>query len=99
MSDQDQNHLDHELRQQEATETGLTGFFATLEPPYGARQRLLAKLDGVFHESQLTLNDAGPYSFADHAALTDADADVPDLLAAGLEEEPVDEDELDEEDE
>lgn len=96
MTDQNKQPLDRELREQEATESGLTRFFASLIPPFGAKERLLAKLDNSFHESQLTLNDAGPYSFEDAAALAMVDEATSDLLAAGLEEEEI-EDELDDE--
>lgn len=104
MTDQTNNPIDHELREAEALEGGLTRLFASLQPPYGAAQRLLAKLEGAFHESQLTLDDAGPYSFEQAAALmgtdqAEADKLIPDLLAAGLEEQPIDEDELDDEEE
>ena len=96
MTDQNNQPLDRELREQETTESGLTRFFASLVPPFGAKERLLAKLDNSFHESQLTLNDSGPYSFEDAAALAMVDEATSDLLAAGLEEEEI-EDELDEE--
>lgn len=95
MTDQDPNNIARQLREAESLEAALTRLFAALTPPFGAAQRLLAKLDGAFHESQLTLDDAGPYSFEQAAALAQFDADMPDLLAAGLEEEPIDEDELD----
>lgn len=97
MTDQRHNPIDRELREQEATETGLTLFFASIVPPHGAKERLLAKLDNTFHESMLTLDDGGPYSFEEAAALAQIDEVTTDLLAAGLEEGPVDEDGLDEE--
>lgn len=96
MADQQNNPIERELREQEATENGLTRFFETIVPPAGAKARLLARLDSAFHESMLTLDDAGPYSFEEAAALAQIDEATTDLLAAGLEEEPID-DELDEE--
>lgn len=96
MTDQRHNPIDRELREQESTEAGLTRLFASIVPPAGARERLLGKLDSAFHESMLTLDDAGPFSFEDAAALAQIDEVSTDLLAAGLEEEPIDE-ELDEE--
>lgn len=97
MTDQQPNPIERELREQEATESGLTLFFASLVPPFGARERLLAKLDNAFHESMLTLDDGGPFSFEDAAAMAQIDDVTTDLLAAGLEEEPIDEDEFDDE--
>lgn len=97
MTDQNKKPIERELREQEATESGLTRFFSSLVPPFGAKERLLAKLDNSFHESQLTLNDGGPYSFEEAAAMAQIDEATSDLLAAGLEEEEIDEDELDEE--
>ena len=96
MTDQPKNNLKRELREAEKVETGLTQLFASLQPPAGAAQRLQARLGG-FHESQLTLDDSGPYSFEEAAAMAELDAADSDLLAAGLEEEPVedDEDEID----
>ncbi|MEO0475042.1 MAG: hypothetical protein AAF085_03585 [Planctomycetota bacterium] len=97
MTDQRHNSIDRELREQEATESGLTLFFASLVPPFGARERLLDQLDNVFHESMLTLDDDGPYSFEQAAAMAQIDEVTTDLLAAGLEEEPFDDDDVDEE--
>ena len=95
MTDQPINNLARELREAERLESGLGRLFDSLQPPFAADQRLLAKLDGVFHESQLTLDDAGPYSFEE--ALAQSQAAGSDLLAAGLEleEEPIDEQDLD----
>ena len=95
MNDQN-NPIENELREQEVVQTSLTQFFASLQPPFGAQSRLLAKLDNSFHESQLTLDDAGPYSFEEAAAMAQLDEATSDLLAAGLEEEEI-EDELDDE--
>lgn len=97
MTDQNQNPIETELREQEATERGLTAFFASIVPPFGAKQRLLDTLDNAFTESMLTLDDNGPYSFEEAAALAQIDDVTTDLLAAGLSEEPIDEDGLDEE--
>ncbi|MBX2850546.1 MAG: hypothetical protein KTR15_02225 [Phycisphaeraceae bacterium] len=96
MTDQRHNPIDRELREQEATESGLTLFFASLVPPFGAKERLLDKLDNTFHESMLTLDDQGPYSFEEAAAMAQIDEVTTDLLAAGLEEEPIDDDDVDE---
>lgn len=96
MTDQQNNSIERELREQEATESGLTRFFETLAPPAGAQARLLAKLDNAFTESMLTLDDQGPFSFEQAAAMAQIDEVTTDLLAAGLEEEPIDEDDLDE---
>ena len=96
MTDQTNNPLDRELREQEATEAGLTQIFASIVPPAGAKARLLGKLDNAFTESMLTLDDGGPFSFEEAAALAQIDEVTTDLLAAGLEEEPIDDDELDE---
>jgi len=96
MTDQRDNSIERELREQEATENGLTRLFETIVPPAGARERLLAKLDNAFTESMLTLDDRGPYSFEEAAAMAQIDEATTDLLAAGLQEEPID-DELDEE--
>ncbi|MGB0767505.1 MAG: hypothetical protein ACPGYV_07320 [Phycisphaeraceae bacterium] len=98
MTDQNRPTIDRELREQEAAEHGLTRFFAALTPPAGAKERLLAKLENRFHESQLTLDDSGPYSFEEAAALAQVDEATSDLLAAGLEEQII-EAELDDEDE
>lgn len=97
MTDQQPNPIDRELREQVATERGLTVLFASIVPPFGAQQRLLAKLDNAFHESMLTLDDHGPYSFEEAAAMAQIDEVTTDLLAAGLEEEPIDEDDFDDE--
>ncbi|MFK7789326.1 MAG: hypothetical protein AB8C95_07550 [Phycisphaeraceae bacterium] len=94
MTDQRNNPIERELRDQEATEAGLTRFFETLAPPAGAKTRLLSKLDNAFHESMLTLDDGGPFSFAEAAALAQIDEATTDLLAAGLQEEPIDADDL-----
>ena len=92
MTDQPMDNLARELREAEKLEKGLTRSFSALQPPYGASQRLLAKLgDHAFHESQLTLDDAGPYSFEKAFAQAQADEAGTDLLAAGLEEQPLDE--------
>jgi hypothetical protein len=99
MTDQRHNPIDRELREQEAAESGLTLFFASIVPPHGAKERLLAKLDNTFHESMLTLDDQGPYSFEEAAAMAQIDEVTTDLLAAGLEEGPIDEDGLDDEEE
>lgn len=97
MTDQNPNDIANELRQAEQMESALTRLFSSLQPPHGAADRLLAKLEGTFHESELTLDDSGPYSFQEAAAMAEFDAKASDLLAAGLEEEPVDEDALDDE--
>ncbi|MEM6260441.1 MAG: hypothetical protein AAGI37_19375 [Planctomycetota bacterium] len=97
MTDQQHNPIERELREQETTELCLTSFFASIVPPTGARERLLAKLENAFHESMLTLDDGGPYSFEEAAALAQIDDVSTDLLAAGLEEEPIDEDGFDDE--
>ena len=96
------NSIARELIEAEALEALLSSAFASLQPPVGATQRLLAKLDSdSFHESQLTLDADAPYSFEE--ALQNQALAQPyegsDLLAAGLEEEPIDEDELDPDDE
>lgn len=91
MTDQNKNPIEHELREQEATEAGLTRCFETIAPPAGAKARLLSKLDSAFTESMLTLDDNGPYSFEEAAAMAQIDEATTDLLAAGLEEEPLDE--------
>lgn len=97
MTDHGKNDLGKELKEAEKVESSLTRLFASLQPPFGAKDRLLAKLADGFHESQLTLDEAGPYSFEQAARLAQADREAgSDLLAAGLEEEPI-EDELDEE--
>ncbi len=95
MTDQNNNDITRELREAERLEAGLTGFFASLQPPAGAAERLLARFEhGEFHESQLTLDD-GPYSFELAAHAQEQETAGSDLLAAGLEEEITDEDELD----
>jgi|GEM_PF-3000825 len=99
MTDQNNNSLARELRGAESLEAALTRMFAAMQLPHGAAQRLLAKLEGTFHESQLTLDDAGPYSFEMAAAQARFDANMPDLLAAGLEEDQIDESEFDSEEE
>lgn len=97
MTDQPTNPIERELREQEATEKALSLYFDTVTPPAGARRRLLAQLDSAFHESMLTLDDGGPYSFEEAAAMAQIDDVTTDLLAAGLEEGPVDDDDFDEE--
>ena len=97
MTDQKHNKIETELREQEVTERGLTAFFASIVPPFGAKERLLVALDNAFTESMLTLDDHGPYSFEQAAAMAQIDEVTTDLLAAGLEEGPIDEDGLDEE--
>ena len=97
MSDQNYNPIERELREQEVAENGLTRFFETIAPPAGAEARLLAKLDNAFHESMLTLDDNGPFSFEQAAAMAQIDKVTTDLLAAGREEEPIDDDDVDEE--
>lgn len=98
MTDQTDS-LARELREAEALEAGLAKVFASVQPPAGAVERLLARLAELpFHESQLTLDDAEPYSF-EQALRAQTQPSEPshegtDLLAAGLEEEPID-DELD----
>jgi hypothetical protein len=88
--------LARELREAEKLEKGLDRALGAMQPPFGAAQRLMAHLgDGVFHESQLTLDDAGPYSFEKAAAQAKADAEGADLLAAGLEEQAIEDDETD----
>lgn len=99
MTDQNTNPLDRELREQEATEASLTQIFASIVPPAGAKERLLGKLECAFTESMLTLDDDGPYSFEEAAAMAQIDEVTTDLLAAGLEEGPIDEDDLDDEEE
>lgn len=89
-------NLARELHEAETLESALTQVFAMLEPPQGAKQRLLAVLEADgFHESQLTLDAGEPYSFEE--ALIAQQYVGTDLLAAGLEEEPIDEDEFDDE--
>lgn len=96
MKKQDKKNLAKKLREAEAIESSLTRLFGSLQPPFAASDRLQAKLDNQFHESQLTLNDTGPYSF--EQAMQDAQQDTEsDLLAAGLEEEPIEDDGADDE--
>ena len=97
MTDQNTNPIERELREQEATETGLTAFFASIVPPAGAKARLLGELENAVTESMLTLDDGGPFSFEEAAAMAQIDEGTTDLLAAGLEEEPIDDDDVDEE--
>lgn len=99
MTDQPKD-IGSELRQAEALEAGLTRAFASLQPPSGAIERLLAKLAELeFNESQLTLDQNDPYNFEQAllAQQQDAEYEGSDLLAAGLEEEPIDESEFDDE--
>lgn len=102
------------LREAEVIEAGLTRLFAATQPPVDAAERLLAQLasrfEGAhagFHESQLTLDTAEPYSFEQAFRAQQAqDHQGADLLAAGLEtgpeteseEMPIDEAELDPDD-
>lgn len=95
MTDQNNNPIERELREQEAAESGLTAFFASIVPLAGAKTRLLETLDIALTESMLTLDDAGPYSFEEAATLAQIDEVTTDLLAAGLEEEPIDDDDVD----
>ena len=84
------NNIASELREAERVESLLTRLFASIQPPIGALERLLAKLrDASFHESELTLDDSGPYSFEQAAQFERFESD---LLAAGLDEEEIDED-------
>ena len=86
--------LQSEFARMQDLETGLDQAFGSLQPPYGADQRLMSALQEAqaFQESDLTLDKelAGPYSFEQAAAQQQAhqDSDT-DLLAAGLEEGPV----------
>ncbi|MEM9021207.1 MAG: hypothetical protein AAGC44_11625 [Planctomycetota bacterium] len=85
--------LRRELLAAERLESGLTALLSRLEPPYGAIERLLAKIQPSFHEHDLML-DGGydqPINFQQAIAAMQADQDTDDLLAAGLEEEPLDE--------
>lgn len=97
MSDQNQNlpeSLRRELLATERLESGLTALMSRLQPPFGAVDRLMAKLQPAFHERDLMLDgdhaDTGPINFEQAVAAMRADdpADKSDLLAAGLEEEP-----------
>lgn len=95
--------LRKELTEAEALERDLDRLFESLQPPYGAQDRLMAQLQApAFSESELMLDSEpidGPYSFeqalAEQQAQLDADqadqAAGSDLLAAGLEEEPIEE--------
>ncbi len=95
MNDQTQNNIARELRESEILEAGLSRLLGTIVPPMGATDRLMSRLsEASFHESQLTLDDAGPYSFEEAAKAAELFAGS-DLLAAGLEEEEINEDELD----
>jgi hypothetical protein len=92
-----------ELTEAEALERDLDRLFGSLQPPYGAQDRLMAQLQQpAFSERDLVLDREpieGPYSFeqalAEQEALREAEqADQvagSDLLAAGLEEEPIEE--------
>ncbi|MFI4860901.1 MAG: hypothetical protein ACIAXF_09500 [Phycisphaerales bacterium JB063] len=94
--------LRKELTEAEALERDLDRLFASLQPPYGAQNRLENRLMAIldpaqaFDESDLVLDggaDQGPYSFEQALAQQQAqDAETgSDLLAAGLEEEPIEE--------
>lgn len=95
--------LRKELTEAEALERDLDRLFESLQPPYGAQDRLMAQLQPpAFSERDLVLDREpidGPYSFeqalAEQQAQLDADqadqAAGSDLLAAGLEEEPIEE--------
>lgn len=96
------NDLGRELREAEKLEKGLSRMFESLQPPFASAQSLLAQLgDGGFHESQLTLDDAGPYSFEEAAAQAQVKsqdkAAGSDLLAAGLEEQAIEDGESEDE--
>jgi len=88
-----------ELTEAQALEQDLDRLFGALQPPYGAQDRLQAILDPAqaFSEQDLVLDGGlpdGPYSFEDALAQQEAANDSEtgsDLLAAGLEEEPIDE--------
>lgn len=93
--------LRRELLAAERLETGLTTLLSRLQPPYGAAQRLLAKLQPAFHERELMLDapgidapgmDHAPINFERAVAAMQAEHDQAetDLLAAGLEEEQPD---------
>jgi len=95
MTDLTQNlpqSLRRELLAAERLETGLTTLLSRLQPPYGAAQRLLAKLQPAFHERELMLDAPGPINFERAVAAMQAENDLAytDLLAAGLEEETID---------
>lgn len=90
--------LRRELLETELLEATLTRVLRRAVPPFGAEQRLQAKLAEGFHESELMLDaapgtDAGPINFEQAVAAMQRDQDdaTSDLLAAGLEEEEVDE--------
>lgn len=90
--------LRKELTEAQCLEQDLDRLFGSLQPPYGAQDRLQAILapTQAFSEQDLVLDGGlpdGPYSFEDALAQQDlADAEAgSDLLAAGLEEEPIDE--------
>lgn len=97
--------LRKELTEAEHLEQGLDRLFESLQPPYGAQDRLLANLlqpdpPAAFDESDLVLDGGvsdGPYSFEAALARQQAEQEADeaagsDLLAAGLEEEPIDDD-------
>ncbi|XAL98930.1 hypothetical protein OT109_15250 [Phycisphaeraceae bacterium D3-23] len=91
--------LRKELIEAEALERDLDRLYATLQPPYGAQNRLENRLMAIldqgeaFSESDLVLDggaETGPYSFEEALAQQQADDDAgSDLLAAGLEEGPI----------
>lgn len=92
--------LRKELTEAEALERDLDRLFESLQPPYGAQDRLMAQLQPpAFSERDLVLDREpidGPYSFEQALAEQQAQLDVDqaagsDLLAAGLEEEPIEE--------
>lgn len=89
--------LRRELLETELLEATLTRVLARAVPPFGAEQRLQAKLAEGFHESELMLDasgtEAGPFNFEQAVAAMRQDQDdaANDLLAAGLEEEEIDE--------
>ncbi|MEM9416506.1 MAG: hypothetical protein AAGA29_13675 [Planctomycetota bacterium] len=94
--------LRKELTEAEALERGLDRLYASLQPPFGAENRLNDRLMAItdpaqaFDESELVLDggpQTGPYSFEEALAqqrTDDAEAGS-DLLAAGLEEGPIEE--------
>lgn len=90
--------LRNELTEAEALERDLDRLFESLKPPYGAQDRLMARLEQpkAFTEQDLILDGGvieGPYSFEQALADQQAADEVKgnDLLAAGLEEEPIEE--------
>ena len=91
--------LRRELTEAQCLEQDLDRLFGALQPPYGAQDRLQAILDPAqaFSEQDLVLDGGlpdGPYSFEDALAQQEAANDSEtgsDLLAAGLEEEPIEE--------